>query len=540
MDRSGSASSQPFAHYVPPTSSSRTSQESEPRAAYAQMQESLLSEWSSPTWPRSAIGGRTTACELPTWARLTDATDGSASPLLPTPSATESTPTDEYVEEFREAIDPDDPHHRLWLPGRKWMAQRTLSRTAAALLPTPRVTAERSSRKAMVENQQWSAPSLAQAVEIAQGILPREFDSWDEVPGRSREGALLPTPRTNDGTGTFPLERPEDMDNLATRVHRHLLPTPTASDSRGKSAGWEGREGGPDLAAAVEPLLPTPTAWLGRRPENATADPERAASREHAGSRGKRSVELPEALAAEVKLMPTPTAMDAAGSRNSTARRRDDSTGNPGDTLTDAVWKTVGAPEWALVKDGTTPLLPTPVANPENPGAGGELRAALTHGPDRRNETGTDTMGRPNAGRPKREELLPTPTTEPATGNGHARNLAKEAKLLPTPLASDGEKGGPGQRFGTGSETLTSAVRGDEVTLLPTPQAADGDGGRMERGASERGWKRPSGAKAAKPLGTAVVLEMEKSHGASTSPPSEGGSTSSDDPPQDQLTIADA
>lgn len=531
MDKSGSVSSQPFAHYVPPTSSSRTSQESEPRAAYAQMQESLLSEWSSPTWPRSAIGGRTTACELPTWARLTDATDGSASPLLPTPSATESTPTDEYVEEFREAIDPEDPHHRLWLPGRKWMAQRTLSRTAAALLPTPRVTAERSSRKAMVQNQQWSAPSLAQAVEIAQGILPREFDSWDEVPGRSREGALLPTPRTNDGTGTFPLERPEDMDNLATRVRRHLLPTPTASDSRGKSAGWEGREGGPDLAAAVEPLLPTPTAWLGRRPENATADPERAASREHEGSRGKRSIELPEALAAEVtvtKLLPTPTAGDA---KSSGSRNLEGSKAHEGVSLTDAV----------KFGDSHTPrLLPTPVANAENPGAGGELRAALTHGPARRNETGTDTMGRPNVGRPKREELLPTPTTEPTTGNGHARNLAAEAKLLPTPLASDGEKGGPGQRFGTGSQTLTSAIRGDEVTLLPTPQAADGDGGRMERGASERGWKRPSGAKAAKPLGTAVVLEMEKSHGASTNPPSAAGSTSSDDPPQDQLTIADA
>lgn len=29
-------------------------------------------------------------------------------------------------------------------------------------------------------------------------------------------------------------------------------------------------------------------------------------------------------------------------------------------------------------------------------------------------------------------QLLPTPTTEPATGNGHARNLGKEVQLLPT------------------------------------------------------------------------------------------------------------
>jgi hypothetical protein len=35
----------------------------------------------------------------------------------------------------------------------------------------------------MVENEQWSSVSLAQATELAQGILPREFKSWDEVPG---------------------------------------------------------------------------------------------------------------------------------------------------------------------------------------------------------------------------------------------------------------------------------------------------------------------------------------------------------------------
>lgn len=41
---------------------------------------------------------------------------------------------------------------------------------------------------------------------------------------------LLPTPRTNDGTGTFPHSRPESQDNLATRIDR-LLPTPTTDDA---------------------------------------------------------------------------------------------------------------------------------------------------------------------------------------------------------------------------------------------------------------------------------------------------------------------
>lgn len=68
--------------------------------------------------------------------------------------------------------------------------------------------------------------------------------------------------------------------------------------------------------------------------------------------------------------------------------------------------------------------------------------------------------------------LLPTPVTEPDTGNGHARNLGKEARLLPTPRATDGTKGGPNQRGSSGDLMLPSAV-----VLLPTPSAADGNGG---------------------------------------------------------------
>lgn len=52
----------------------------------------------------------------------------------------------------------------------------------ANLLPTPRVAADRTSRAAMTTEGHWSAPSLAQAIELAQGILPREFETWDEVP----------------------------------------------------------------------------------------------------------------------------------------------------------------------------------------------------------------------------------------------------------------------------------------------------------------------------------------------------------------------
>lgn len=62
--------------------------------------------------------------------------------------------------------------------------------------------------------------------------------------------------------------------------------------------------------------------------------------------------------------------------------------------------------------------------------------------------------------------LLPTPTTEPDTGNGHARNLGKEARLLQTPSTADG--GGGHERRG--------GARGDE--LLLNGQAQQMHGGR--------------------------------------------------------------
>src|SRR5690606_20084476 len=51
------------------------------------------------------------------------------------------------------------------------------------------------------------------------------------------------------------------------------------------------------------------------------------------------------------------------------------------------------------------------------------------------------------------------------------------AQLLPTPRATDGEKGGPNQRGSKGDLMLPSAVQ-----LLPTPSTADGLGGHERRG----------------------------------------------------------
>ena len=85
--------------------------------------------------------------------------------------------------------------------------------------------------------------------------------------------------------------------------------------------------------------------------------------------------------------------------------------------------------------------------------------------------------------RPQGEVLLKTPTSQLAVNGGsqhpdkrkeggHGPTLADEIEhLLPTPRASDGEKGGPNQRGSKGDLTMNSAVQ-----LLPTPRVSDMNG----------------------------------------------------------------
>jgi DNA (cytosine-5)-methyltransferase 1 len=70
--------------------------------------------------------------------------------------------------------------------------------------------------------------------------------------------------------------------------------------------------------------------------------------------------------------------------------------------------------------------------------------------------------------------LLPTPTTSDTNGPGRATttggdDLRTVVALLPTPRASDGPHGGPGQRNGRGQY---DALPGLAVNLLPTPTAS--------------------------------------------------------------------
>ena len=70
------------------------------------------------------------------------------------------------------------------------------------------------------------------------------------------------------------------------------------------------------------------------------------------------------------------------------------------------------------------------------------------------------------------KQLLPTPTTEPDTGNGHARNLGKEVKkLLPTPRAARGASGTE-TMYRLGAERDDTGDRQGNV-ILPTPMTSD-------------------------------------------------------------------
>jgi DNA (cytosine-5)-methyltransferase 1 len=138
--------------------------------------------------------------------------------------------------------------------------------------------------------------------------------------------------------------------------------------------------------------------------------------------------------------------------------------------------------------DAPLTLLPTPVAQP----SGNTPENHLRKKPGRSVVTDlailveNDLMK--TGGR-----LLPTPTTMPDTGNGHARNLGAEVKLLPTPAAADGsggrvssEMGGTRESGAKRSITLATAVH---HKLLPTPTTAYATGGNAVRGGDRSGEK---------------------------------------------------
>jgi len=82
--------------------------------------------------------------------------------------------------------------------------------------------------------------------------------------------------------------------------------------------------------------------------------------------------------------------------------------------------------------------------------------------------------------------LLPTPTARDSKGaNQRGDASCLTGALMPTPRATDGTKGGPGQRGSSGDLMLPSAV-----TLLPTPLRSDAGPRGGTTGYGMRDWAR--------------------------------------------------
>lgn len=140
----------------------------------------------------------------------------------------------------------------------------TCGDNGVVLLPTPRVSATRTGRSAIVGSA--SSPSLEHTLELARGEVPRELRSLDEAP---ESWQLLPTPTASLGRSTGFPSRQTSQERMGAGKRfldaaLALLPTPVASDGTGGPDYAMTAQGSPDLRTVVT-MFPTPTARDARR-----------------------------------------------------------------------------------------------------------------------------------------------------------------------------------------------------------------------------------------------------------------------------------
>lgn len=207
------------------------------------------------------------------WEPAIGGSAASSLQLLPTPSSLESQPTEEYVEECRAAG--IDPGRRLYLPGRKWHSQRTLSRIAP-MIPTPTASANgmsrnRTSGRSNPDSKHHDGVTLADWARLlptpaaADGTGGKQHRIGSIGPtGMKEDGTkvqvslrdainMLPTPRAADPAGSLPQGEQESLRSIARRA---MLPTPMARDYKGRDG--LARQGGAGLPEALSRMFPTP------------------------------------------------------------------------------------------------------------------------------------------------------------------------------------------------------------------------------------------------------------------------------------------
>lgn len=235
-----------------------------------------------------------------------------------------------------------------------------------------------------------SGPTLRQAVDLTQGMLPLEFDSWEGVPDEWR-------PLVKDGPG---MERPETTDERADWVvgpDDAVFPTPSAADVTGGGTDPEKTRAaghrvklidavlGDDLKGDPDPLFPTPNADQGRGTRTPDAVQRRI-------DRGDKQISLEDS----VTLLPTPNVGASRTSNSPSEMSRN----------TPALGAVVSD-----LASNPNPLFPTPVAQDGN-GHMQDLSADV--GNNGRSVSLGDVAARLPKGEgplPEDQALLPTPKT---------------------------------------------------------------------------------------------------------------------------------
>ena len=406
---------------------------------------SLLCEHLAPfleIWPDSGTTRDGSAFALPTSALLTSGRGSSSLPTLPTPDA---------------AVFNDGQTVQAWADRKEKELAKGYNGNGGGtplamlvrLLPTP---------EAKLSD---SGPDYARAT--------RDGSGGDDLTTTVHK--MMPTLKTPTASlgGKASPQHPDKRKagghgpTLADEV-AHTLPTPQAADGSGGRWAVEGHQ--TSLPGAVrETLMPTPTArdWK----DGACADADvptnallgRVAARlpTPRATRGGSTTEISYRMGGERSdenrpqgevLMPTPTAMDSIGSRNSRADRRADSTGHPGDTLTDVADVLSG--KRTRVADREPTMLPTPTAETNT-----KSTRALTASTDNGRRSGGGQSS--PLGLEETASLLAgvRPEHLPADEELPPASRAVIASLLPTPTS----------QLRHDSQTHRSGNRTDELLL---------------------------------------------------------------------------
>lgn len=257
-------------------------------------------------------------------------------------------------------------------------------------------------------------------------------------------GALLPTPTATNSRGNT---RNGQGEMLLPGVVRALLPTPIAGEARHGGQG-QANNGGPMLTTVVLSLLPTPqsrdTAGA-HTPDQVEAARARSPRRAGGGRPGVSN--LNDKVAA---LLPTPAARDSKGRDDWTVKEGSASlpgTLLPTPSVADALgghWSRGGDRSDELLLGGVAKtvalnarLLPTPAAHEDGRTPQGHLASK----PGRVQVTSLSVVARSSAGRSA------TTTSSPPSGGGNTSSAGR-ARRRPNPPAGGRSGSAPGSTNG--------------------------------------------------------------------------------------------